>query len=246
MRLTALLALLTAPYIANAQSGALPGRETLHYAVEWRLITAGKARLDWTSLSGPRGGYESKLHIESIGLVSKLFKVEDDYTSTLSQGLCVQSVQSTTREGVRQRETRITFDGDAHRASYLERDRVRNTTLLAKDIEIPSCVHDVIGGLYFLRTLNIEPGQAVMAPISDGKKSVSVRVESQQREDVKTPAGTFKTVRYELFLFNNVLWNRSGHLYIWMTDDRRRIPVQIRFRLPFTIGTVTLQLEKVE
>jgi hypothetical protein len=86
----------------------------------------------------------------------------------------------------------------------------------------------------------------VQAPVSNGKKVVSARIEAQQREDVKTPAGTFKTVRYELFLFNNVLWSRSGHLYIWLTDDRRRIPVQIRFRLPVTIGTITLQLEKAE
>ena len=94
--------------------------------------------------------------------------------------------------------------------------------------------------------LNIEPGQAVQTPVSDGKRVVSARIEAQQREDVKTPAGSFKTVRYEIFLFNNVLWKRSGHLYIWLTDDRRRIPVQIRVRLPFTIGTITLQLEKVE
>ena len=245
MRFSALL-LLPIATLAHAQSGPLPARETIHYAIEWRLITAGKARLDWTSQPAPRAGFEAKLRVESVGLVSKLFRVEDDYVSQLNPSLCVQSSHSVTREGVRQRETRITFDAETKKASYRERDRARNIDILAKEIDIPACVHDVIGGLYVLRTLNLEPGKAVESPVSDGKKVVSARIEAQQREEVKTPAGTFKTIRHELYLFNNVLWSRSGHLYIWVTDDRRRIPVQIRFRLPFTIGTITLALEKVE
>jgi hypothetical protein len=43
-----------------------------------------------------------------------------------------------------------------------------------------------------------------------------------------------------------VLYRRYGHLHIWLTDDARKLPVQIRVRLQFTIGTITLQLEKEE
>ena len=85
-----------------------------------------------------------------------------------------------------------------------------------------------------------------MVPVSDGKKSVTAKVEAQQREDVKTPAGTFHTIRYEIYLFNDVLYKRSGHLNVWLTDDRRKLPVQIRARMQFTTGTITLLLEKYE
>src|SRR5947199_299136 len=84
-------------------------------------ITAGKARMDWSALPAPRGGWEAKLHLESVGMVSKLFKVEDDYISLLNQALCAQSAQMTTHEGARQRETRATFDAESRKASYLER-----------------------------------------------------------------------------------------------------------------------------
>ncbi len=238
-----LLPLFWAPR-AVPQSDGLPAKETLYYTIEWRLITAGKARMDWTAPARPGSGWQVNLHLESVGLVSKLYKVDDNYGAILNDGLCAQSAQSTTREGSRQRETKIAFDYETHKASYVERDRVKNTTVLAKEIEIAACVHDVTGSLYFVRTLTLDPGQSVMVPVSDGKKSVMAKVEAQQREDVKTPAGSFKTVRYEAYLFNNVLYRRSAHLYVWFTDDRRKLPVQIRVRMPFTIGTITLQLEK--
>jgi len=114
------------------------------------------------------------------------------------------------------------------------------------EIDVPPCVHDVVGGLFFIRTLNLEPGQSANVPVTDGKKSVMAKVEAQARADVKTPAGTFHTIRYEVYLFNNVLYKRAAHLNVWVTDDRRRLPVQLRVRMTFTIGTITLQLEKHE
>jgi hypothetical protein len=238
-----LLPLLLVPPVF-AQSGALAGHEHLEYNVEWRLITAGRATVDWNG--DARNGWQVGLRIESIGLVSKLFKVEDSYTARLDGGLCAQSLHLTSHEGNRERETRVTFDAESRRASYLERDRLKNTVVLATETPIPACVHDVIGGLFYLRTLNIEPGQSTQIAVSDGKRSVMGKVEAQQREDVKTPDGTFHTTRYEVFLFNGVLYKRSAHLLIWLTDDRRKLPVQLRVRMQFTIGTITLQLAKHE
>ena len=222
----------------------LPAKETFYYNVEWRLVTAGRAKVEW--IRQPNADWQANLHLESAGLVSTLFKVEDDYFAYLGPSLCAESVQQTSREGSRQRESKIAFDAATHRAAYLERDLVKNTTLLQQEIEIPSCVHDVVGGVLLLRTLNLEPGQSAMVPVSDGKRSVTAKVEAQLREDVKTPEGTFHTICYEAYLFDNVLYRRRAHLNIWLTDDRRRLPVQIRVRMQFTIGTITLQMRKHE
>ena len=230
--------------LAFSQSNPLPSRESLTYSIEWRLINAGKAVVDWTSNSADSA--QINIKVESAGLVSKLFRVDDKYIVNLGPGLCGQSVQLSAQEGSRDRETRITFDYPNHRADYLERDRTKNTVLLARETEIPSCTHDIAGALFFLRTLNLEPGQSAQLPLTDGKKSVIAKVEAQQREEIKTNAGTFKTIRYEANVFNNVLYRRPAHLYVWITDDPRRLPVQIRVRMQLTIGTITLQLEKHE
>ncbi len=231
--------------LALPQGNPLPAHEALSYNVEWRLITAGKVRMDWNTAG--RAGWQVKLHLESAGLVSKLFKVEDDYTANLDQSLCALSSQLTTHEGSRNRSTQVAFDYRTKKASYLERDLARNTNLLSQETDIPGCVHDVIGGLYFLRTLNLEPGQSTQVPVSDGKRAVVARVEAApQREELKVPDGTYRTIRYEVFLFDNVLFRRSAHLYVWLSDDRRRLPVQIRVKMAITVGTITLELEKHE
>jgi hypothetical protein len=242
-----LLPLLVCATLAFSQSNTLPARETLYYNIDWRLFTAGKARVELTTTAPPRTELQTNLHLESTGIVSKLFKVVDDYSANMNSAYCAQSLQMTTQEGSRLRETKITFDAEAKKATYLERDRARNNAVvLSQETEIPPCVHDVLGGLFFVRTLNLEPGQSTQIPVSDGKKSVMVKVEAQAREDVKTPEGTFKTIRYEAYLFDGVLYRRSAHVNVWVSDDRRKLPVQIRVRMTFTIGTINLTLEKHE
>ena len=244
MALRPLSLLLVSIPLAFPQSNVLPAHESLTYSIEWRLINAGRAVVDWAATGNDTA--QIKVKVDSTGLVSKLFKVDDSYVANLGPGLCGQSVQLRALEGSRSRETKISFDYANHRADYLERDRLKNIVLLARETEIPSCVHEIAGALYYLRTLNLEPGQSAQLPITDGKKSVMAKVEAQQREEVKTVAGTFKTIRYEAYVFDNVLYRRPAHLYVWLTDDARKLPVQIRVRMQLTIGTITLQLEKHE
>jgi len=232
---------------AQAQTASpLPAKETLSYNVEWRLVEAGKAKLIWAESSQvSRPGWQVNLHLESAGLVSKLYRVDDDYAADLNGDFCVQNTHVQAHEGGRQRETVVHFDPATRKANYLERDLIKHSALTL-ETDIPACVHDVIGGLFFLRTRNFELGRSIEIPVSDGKKTVSAKVEAQQREQIKVPAGTFQTVRYEAFLFNGMLYRRPGHLYVWLTDDARKLPVRIQVRLQFTIGTITFQLEKEE
>ena len=197
------------------------------------------ARLSWGQQ--PQG-FGADVHIESAGLVSKLYHVSDDYRTVLTSQLCASSTVIQAEEGKRRRETKISYGNG--KANYLERDLVKNTIVLTKETAIPACVYEYFGALSKLREMKLEPGQSTTVPMSDGKKAANVKVEAQEREDVKTPSGSYKTIRYEVFLFNNVLVNREARLYIWITDDARRLPVQLRARMPFLIGTINLQLEK--
>jgi Protein of unknown function (DUF3108) len=216
------------------------GQESLEYEVEWRLVSAGHAKL---TLSESKTEREMKMHLESTGLVSRLFHVNDDYTATATENYCAENTFMAAHEGTREKETKVNFDAAVHKAFFQEHDLIKNSNI-SHEVGIPTCAHDIIGGLYQLRTLALEPGKSILMPVSDGKKSVNMKIECQRREELKTPLGMKKTLLYEVFAFNDVLYRRPGHIHIWLTDDERRVPVQIEIRLQFTIGTVTLRLAK--
>jgi hypothetical protein len=217
--------------------------ESFQYTVEWRLIHAGDAMLSWQD-SGT--GHQARLQLRSAGLVSMLYRVDDLYVADVNDSLCAVGATLTAQEGSRSRETRITFDAGRRKAGYLERDLKRGADIDRHEIDIPPCVHEIAGALYRLRSLRVPVGKSVEIPMSDGKKSVMGRIEAQQQEEVETPAGRFKTIRYEAYLFNGILYHRGARLHVWLTDDDRRMPVQIRLRLQFPVGTIALQLVKVE
>ncbi|HZT39684.1 MAG TPA: DUF3108 domain-containing protein [Bryobacteraceae bacterium] len=222
-----------------------PAAETLSYTVEWRLITAGTAKLTVQHV-GTDGGRHASLLLQSTGLVSKLFRVNDVYDVDYHGAFCAGASHMLAQEGRRRRETTVTYDALRKKADYLERDLLKNTVVKMAQVDIPACVHDVVGALLQLRTMNVDVGHSVELPVSDGKKSAMVRVEAQEREDLKIKNVAHKTVRYEAFLFNNVIYSRKGSVQLWLTDDSDRIPVQIKLRMQFPIGNITLTLDKQE
>lgn len=233
-----LLALVLALVVPGPGQQPVTKSEVLTYGAEWRFVRAGEARLTL------QGASQTQLQLRTAGLVAQLYTVDDSYLANYGPGHCAADSIMDAREGRRHRETRITFDSARRRASYFEKDLLKDATVLAKEIETPACVHDLVGALQRLRLQPLQPGQSTSFPLSDGKKFANARVECQEKEVVKTPLGSFPSVRYEAFVFDGALFGRKGRAFFWLTDDDRRIPVQFRIQLPFYVGTVTLQLEK--
>lgn len=228
------------PQSGSAAKPATPS-EVLQYEVEWRLVRAGTARLSRI----PQGtSTQYDLHLDSAGLVSKLYRVNDNYSVTFDSNYCAAGTFMRSEEGARRRETTVTFDRERKKAVYNEKDLVKNGTT-HKELDIPPCVQDVVTALTRLRATKPAIGQSVTFPITDGKRIINAKIEAQEKEKVKTPTGTYDAIRYEAFLFNDQLYVRKGRLFVWITDDDRRLPVQIRVRLNFPVGTISLQLEKL-
>jgi hypothetical protein len=223
-----------------------PSAEKLTYDIEWRLIYAGSALLSLTPKAGDPHKWDSRLHIESGGLVSKLYMLEDTYNTGMDDGFCTSATQLDAVEGKRHRNVNVVYDHTRGKASLVERDVNKNAVIQSLEVEIPACATDVVAGLYKLRMDKLEPGQSVQVPMSNGRKAAYVRVESQGREQVKIKAGTFDTIRYQVFLFNGALYARKADLFVWLTDDAHRLPVQIRARMSFPVGMITFELTKDE
>ena len=61
-----------------------------------------------------------------------------------------------------------------------------------------------------------------------------------RREDLKTPLGQFKTVVIQPLLKSEGIFARTGDMLIWLTDDDRRIPVQMKSKV--IVGSITATL----
>ncbi len=216
---------------------------TFDFSAEWRLIAAGTIRMSWKPSAGEATAGHGGLEIKTGGMVGKLYPVHDLYTVALAPGFCATKAELTIQEGNRRRQTTATFAD--RKARFEERDLVKNTSAQA-EVDVPVCVHDVVGGLLALRKMKMEPGARLTIPVSDGKRFGNVDVHVLGRESVKTPAGVFSALRCEVFLMNGVVYQRSGRLFVWISEDEKRLPVQIQVRLQLLIGTITLRLVKEE
>jgi hypothetical protein len=216
-----------------------PAAQRLTYRVEWRSIHAGQALVE------ARPG-STQFKLQSAGLVSKLYRIQHTYSVQYDDPYCATSSTLDAREGKRHRETRVIYDRAQNHAFFTERDLLKDTLVRTAGVDLPGCVHDTLGALAMLRRIVIEPGTTVELPVSDGRKFAAVKVHAQQREEIRLRSGRFQTIRFEAGLLNGVVYARKGRVFVWLTDDPRRLPVQVRLRLNFPIGTVTLELEKEE
>jgi hypothetical protein len=71
---------------------------------------------------------------------------------------------------------------------------------------------------------------------------VDVTMKAEAREQITTLAGTFQTIRVQPVADAGVVKNR-GNIWIWYSDDGRRLPVQMRARLFW--GTITMRLTSI-
>ncbi|MFB3917874.1 MAG: DUF3108 domain-containing protein [Terriglobales bacterium] len=218
----------------------LPSGTTYVYGAEWRLWTAGTAsiRIETTGQQQRVTG-----SADATGVTALLFGVRDRFESYFDpHTFCSQRIFKHTEEGFHKRETSISFDY-GRRKSVLDEVNLRNGDRKHTEQEIPSCVTDVLSGVFYASSLPLQVGSEYLFPINDGGKTIDVRLHVEAREQVKTDAGTFPTLRVQPEASSGVLKDR-GRVWIWYSDDARRIPVQVRARMFW--GTLTLRLQRVE
>jgi len=218
-----------------------PFAETATYRIEWRMMTAGSAVLQLSP--GANQGWHLQLDLKSVGLVDRMYQVSDTYKLFANERFCGINSELAGNEGKKRFSIRMDFDNARHKLFYTEADLVKNTTR-KNEIDISPCTYDVMGALSVLRVMKPEPGNTLTLSLTNGKKLVQAKVDAQTRETIRVNDKSYSTIRYEAFVFNNVVYRRKGRLLMWITDDTARIPVQFRLQMGFPVGTITLELEK--
>lgn len=225
---------------APDSSYIFPGGETYVYDAEWRLWIGGSARVTLES-AGDLGRISATA--DSSGVVSLLYPVHDRFQATFDRRtFCSQNLSKHTEEGFHKRDTLISFNYARHR-SVLDETNLRNGQVKHVEHDIPNCVTDVLSGIFYVGSLPLVNDATYVFPLNDGGTTLDVSAHVEGREQIKTAAGTFNTIRVSPQASAGVLKDR-GRVWIWYSDDVRRIPVQMRARMFW--GTLTFRLERIE
>ena len=239
------LGLLCLPMVAQQPKLPFNSGEKLNYSVQWRLVHAGEAELLLLRDDTAPGRWKATANASSTGYVSNLFKVTDEYQSSFrSPVVCSNEIRKTINEGDRHRKVSLVFDQRRKIAQLTDRDDTGSAPPRQQQTSIPDCVHDIISILYHVRTQNLVVGQALDVPIHDGDRTVRLRIEVQANEDIKTPMGTYHTIRVEPILFSGKLFKEKGRMLVWLSNDNRRLPVQLQAQIG--VGTITASLTSAE
>ncbi len=217
-----------------------PDGQRLVYQAEWRLFNAGTAVLELSA-----SGNQQHVHgaADSSGAISLLFHVRDRFDSWFdSRSLCSARIIKHTEEGRRRKDTQITFDY-ARNQAVLEETNLKNNEHKRVENPIPGCATDVLSGVFYGMTLPLSAGDEYSFPLNDGNKTVDVIVHVEAREDVKTPLGSYHTVRVQPEASSGPL-RQKGKIWVWYTDDTQHIPVQMRAHMFW--GTLNLTLVRIE
>ena len=213
-----------------------PQRQTLTYSVDWRVFTAGTAVLHFEA-AGDREKISASA--DTSGAINLLFHVSDKFQSTFDRNRgCTYGFDKQTVEGRRQVSSTLRLDYEQGKSILDERNLVKGQN---KHVEQPigGCVTDLLSGIYYAASQPLEIGRTFVIPVVDAMHTVPVTMKVEGREEIKTPLGTFKTIRVQPTADAGVVKNR-GNIWIWYTDDDRHLPVQMRARLFW--GTITFRL----
>lgn len=216
-----------------------PANQVFHYSVEWRLFNAGTTTVRLDNVNGERHVITSA---DSIGAVALLYHVHDQFETFFNpQTNCSLSLTKHTEEGFRRVETKVRYDY-ASGKSILDENNLRAKSQKHQEDDIPSCVGDMISAVYYVASQRLEPGASLTFPINDGGKTAAIQAQVEARETLKLSSGTYKTIRVSAEALNGPQKGK-GKLWVWYSDDDRRLPVQVRTRAFW--GTLLFRLVSI-
>jgi len=212
-------------------------REKLSYDIYWMGIYAGKAVLE---AENKNGIFRITSRVQSAPLVSAFYKVEDFAESIVTNGLPFK-LRIKLQEGTHTSDKETVFDMGHRKITFINYLKGKK-----KEYDIPNdSVWDILSGFYFIRTRELEAGKTAYVSIFDSNKFFRAEVNILKKETLQiSGVGEVSTLVIKPELKSEGLFRKTGDIYIWLTDDDRKIPVRVETRIP--VGKVVAELKGIE
>jgi hypothetical protein len=207
--------------------------ETLSYSIGWEKIVAGHGQMIVGDVIDSAGHlcYPIESHVRSTSFISTFYKVDDRITTLLdARQLYPLEYNKSIAEGRYRKNRHVSFDPE------------RGLAVSGDDtLAMPPYVHDDLSLLYFVRTMDLVPGQDIELDIYGGKKLYRLTVKIVRKERIRVEAGMFSTIVVEPLLQAAGLFKHEGRVRVWLTDDRLHLPVLMKSKV--VVGSIVAELE---
>lgn len=224
-------------FVIVPSASALNIPEKLVFDLTWTGIKAGTATQEITE-------EKDSIRVTSIARsadwISVFFPVEDKVESYLTKvappalGL-PKNYRMKTREGGRRKDRELIFDHGKGQAIYIDHLNGRKI-----DVAIKGNTYDPYSSFFYVRTLPLEVGKSVFVSILDMNELWNVEVLVLKKEKLKTIFGEVNTILIKPLIKSEGIFESKGEIFIWLTDDARRIPVKMKTKV--MIGSITATL----
>ena len=209
--------------------------ERLTYDVSFTGITAGQASLEVVNDTVVNNNHQ--LHIRfnarTTFPVSSIYTINDQVDTWLdSKYLYTKKLTKNIREGNYKNDSYTIIDYDQSIA-------ITN----GDTVIIDQFLRDPYSLFYFLRTIPLIIDETIDFTAFDGKKITPFQVITKTKETINTMAGTFSCLVVKPFRKGATLLKNKGDMMIWFSDDKIRLPIQIKIKLKY--GSMLLKLKDI-
>lgn len=222
--------------------------EEATYAVRWiGDLSAGQIALR-ASLAGgadrstwPTAAWRFEAAASTAAWVSRFFEARDVFTTLATEGLWPLVHTRDVDEGARQLTLAYVYDAARRQV------RAGATVNEAAEADAPASPlaegsRDAVSALFYLRTLPLTPGEELAIPVNDAARSLTARVRVEGVETLASAGGPVEAIRLSVALERRLERRQGLGATLWISADRRRVPV----RLDLTAGFGRLRVELVD
>ena len=209
--------------------------ETLTYSAKLGMLTLGSGTLQVAGIDSVRGveTFRLRFRLQGKTVFYSLDDVLESYVATdaFESHRFVQDFVENDKP--KKRSFEIFPD------SGFYRETGRDTTFASPDAPL-----DDAAFFYFIRITPLEAGKKYTYDRYFRKEKNPVTIEVVKREKMELPDGSkVQCLVLHPVIDTKGMFSKRSDTRIWLTDDERRLPVQIRSKFPF--GTITLRLKEM-
>lgn len=225
-------------FCSTHAASAFPIPERLEFDLSYTGITAGHAVQEVKQVG-------DDIHILSTARSAEwlrfFFPVDDRIESFLTAGVPPLFIGTPRLYQERKHEGKTITNREARfDRQKLEVITIDHRNKSQKQQAITKRTYDTLSSFFYFRTIPLQVGTSYFIDIYDCNRLWNTEVKVLRREELVTPLGRFKTIVIQPLLKSEGIFARTGDMFIWLTDDDRRIPVQMKSKV--VVGSITATL----